>query len=85
MFLFLPFWLLPLAMGKVYSSISKTGQHKPSIALEGYISAYIVKCDCQIPHAKIHQNVNFQLNSSSEDIAILVSLRTLLSVTLGKN
>ena len=37
---FSPFSLLPLAMGKVYPSISKKGQHNPAIALEGYISAY---------------------------------------------
>ena len=80
------FQLLPLATGKIYPSISKNGQHNPVVALEGYISAYS-KCDFQIPHAKIYQNVSFQFTSSCEtkDTAVLVLLRMLLSDTLGEN
>ena len=86
MFSFSPFRLLPLAKGKVYPSISKIGQHNPAINLEGYIVVYS-KCDFQIPHAKIYQNVNLQFTIFCEfkDIPILVSLRTLLSATLGEN
>ena len=82
---FLPYQLLALATGKVYRDISKIGLHNPVIAFKGYISVH--KCDIQILHTKIYQNVNFQLTSSceSEDIPILVSLRTLLRVTLGEN
>ena len=85
MFSFLPFWLLPLATGKVYPSISKIGQHNPAIALKITFSAYF-KCDFQIPHVKIYQHVPFQLVNSceSEDIPILVSLRTLLSIMSGE-
>ena len=66
-------------MGKVYPSISKIGQCNPAIAYS--------KCDFQIPHAKIYQNVNFQLTNSSEskDIPILVSLRMLLSIMFEEN
>ena len=55
-FLFSLFQLLPLAMGKVYSRISRIGQHNPDRALEGYISAYS-KNHFQIPHPKIYQNL----------------------------
>ena len=86
LFSFLSFSLLPLATGNIYSSISKIGQHNPTTAFEGYISKYS-DCDFQIPHAKIYPNVNFQLITSCEfeDILILVSLRTLLSIMLGEN
>ena len=86
LFSFLPLWLLSLARGKVYPSISEIRQHYPAIVLEGYIFAYS-NGDFQIPLAKIYHNVNFQLTSSckSEDIQIMVSLRTLLSVMLGEN
>ena len=61
LFLFSLFQLLPLAMGKVYPSISRIAQHRivqhnPDRALEGYISAYS-KHDFQIPHPKIYQNL----------------------------
>ena len=56
LFLFSLFQLLPLAMGKVYPSISRIVQHNPDGALEGYISAYS-KHDFQIPHPKIYQNL----------------------------
>ena len=77
---------LALATGNVYPSISKIGQYNPAIAFEGYISTYS-NCDFQILHAKIYQYVNVQLTTSceSEDILILVLLRTLLSVMLGEN
>ena len=41
--------LLPLATGKDYPSISKTGQQNPVIALEDFISAYFEFSDfpCQ--------------------------------------
>ena len=83
---FVPFLLLPLATGNVYPSISKIGQHNPALTFEGYISTYS-KCDFQILHAKIYPNVNFQLTTicESQDVLILVLLRTLLSVALGKN
>ena len=70
----------------IYPNISKIGQHNPAIALEGYISAH-AKCDFQISHAKIYQNVNLQLTISREfkDIPILVLLRTLLNATLEEN
>ena len=86
LFSFLPFSLLPLATGNIYPSISKIGQHNLAIAFEGYISTYS-KCDFQILHAKIYPNANLHLTTSceSEDILILVSLRMLLSITLGEN
>ena len=82
----LPFSLLPLATGNLYPSISKIGRHNLAKTFEGYISTYS-ECDFQIFHAKIYPNVNFQLTTfcESEEILILVSLRKLLSVTLGEN
>ena len=74
LFSFLHFSLLLLVTGNIYSSISKIGQYNPTI-------------DFQILHTKIHPNVNFQLTTSceSKDILILVSLRMLLSITLGED
>ena len=66
--------MLLLATGKDYTIILKIGQQNPGKALENFISAYF-KSDFQIPHAKIYQNTNFQLTSSSES---KVSLRLLL-------
>ena len=86
LFSYLPFSLLPLATRNLYPSISKIGRHNPAITFEGYISIYS-ECDFQILRAKIYPNVNFQFTtfSESEEILILVSLRMLLSVTLGEN
>ena len=66
------FLLLPLATKKVYSSVSKIGHYNAAISLKGYNFTFC-KCDFQISQAKIYQNVNFQLTSSSESKDIPIS------------